>query len=63
MKPQFEDPKGILKELDLFFTNLCTKKSLKSEEECLEYLANINTPTLTNEDEQNVKVNYPCRNV
>ena len=40
----------IRKEIKSFYENLYTKRSLKTEKECLEYLSTINTPHLSQSD-------------
>ena len=40
----------ILRELKSFYSSLYRKRSLKTEDECLEYLGNINTPKLQDND-------------
>ena len=44
------DQKLILEEIKSFYTNLCTSKSRKTERECLQYIASINTPKLSDTD-------------
>ena len=40
----------ILRELKSFYASLYRKRSLKTEDECMEYLGNINTPQLQDND-------------
>ena len=42
----------ILKEINNFYSNLYSKKSLRSEDECLQYLASISTPQLSSTDRE-----------
>ena len=46
------DPKQTLDELKQFYSGLYTKKSTKTEQECMLYLEDINTPTLTEEKQK-----------
>ena len=41
------DPTTILQEIKGFYNSLNTRKSLKTEQECLSYLNDINTPLLS----------------
>ena len=41
------DPQLILSELKLFYKSLCTKTSVKTEKEYLDYLSQVNTPRLS----------------
>ena len=43
---EITDERMILKEISDFYSHLYSKKSLKSEDECLQYLASISTPQL-----------------
>ena len=40
----------IMKNLRSFYSTLYTRKSCKTEKQCFEYLAEINTPVLTTEE-------------
>ena len=42
----------ILKEINNFYSNLYSKKCLRSEGECLQYLASISTPQLSSTDRE-----------
>ena len=42
----------ILKEINNFYSNLYSMKSLRSEDECLQYLASISTPQLSSTDRE-----------
>ena len=42
-----EDHDVIIKSLEKFYASLYTKKSLRTEKECLKHLAEINTPVLS----------------
>ena len=42
-----------MSEIKAFYSNLYKKTSVKTEEECLQYLSNLSTPVLT-EDEQSL---------
>ena len=44
------NPEHIRKEIESFYENLYTKRSLKTEKECLEYLSRINTLHLSQSD-------------
>ena len=44
------DEKMFLKEINNFYSNLYSKKFLRSEDECLQYLASISTPQLSSTD-------------
>ena len=46
------DHKQILDELKQFYSGLYRKKSIKTEQECMLYLEDINTPTLTEEKQK-----------
>ena len=46
-----------LQELKKFYYNLYSRRSAKTEEQCLTYLANINTPKLLENELCNVRVN------
>ena len=41
------NPEHIRKEIKSFYENLYTKRPLKTEKECLEYISRINTPHLS----------------
>ena len=49
---EITDEKMILKEINNFYSNLYLKKSRKSEDECLQYLASISTPQLSSTDRE-----------
>ena len=51
----------IQKEIKHFYQSLYTRASTMSEQECMEYLKQINTPKLSDEDTF-VKVNFPWKN-
>ena len=44
---ELTSPKSILNEIKSFYSNLYSRKSVKTEQECLQYLASINTPKLS----------------
>ena len=46
------DQDTIQKDLKKFYSYLYTRKSLKSEKECLEFLADINTPLLSSDNQK-----------
>ena len=48
---QIDDPKIIMSEIKTLYSKLYKKTSVKTEEECLQYLSNSSTPVLT-EDER-----------
>ena len=47
---EITDQKLILEEIEIFYRNLYTSKSRKTERECLQYTAFINTPKLSDTD-------------
>ena len=50
---QIDDPQVIMSEIKAFYSKLYKKTSVKTEEECLQYLSNLSTPVLT-EDEKSL---------
>ena len=44
---QIDDPQIIMSEIKAFYSKLYKKTSVKTEEECLQYLSNLSTPLLT----------------
>ena len=48
---QIDDPQIIMSEIKAFTASFIRKTSVKTEEECLQYLSNLSTPVLT-EDEK-----------
>ena len=44
---QIDDPQIIMSEIKAFYSKLYNKTSVKTEEECLQYLSNLSTPVLT----------------
>ena len=50
---QIEDPQSIMLEIKMFYSNLYKRTSLKTEEECLQYLLKLSTPKLS-EDEKSL---------
>ena len=46
------DPKIIMSELKPYYQNLYRKRSVKTEEECLKYLSELNTPSLSLEERE-----------
>ena len=46
-----QDQEPIMKNLKEFYSSLYTRKSLKTEKDCLEYLAGISTPSLLKHDQ------------
>ena len=48
---QIEDPHNIMLEIKTFYSNLYKRTSVKTEEECLQYLSKLSTPKLS-EDEK-----------
>ena len=50
---QIYDPQIIMSEIEAFYSKLYKKTSVKREEECLQYLSNLSTPVLT-EDEKSL---------
>ena len=51
LNSQIDDPQIIMSEIKAFYSKLYKKTSVKTEEECLQYLSNLSTPVLT-EDEK-----------
>ena len=47
MHGEIVDPQLILSELKLFYKSLCSKTSVKTEKEYLDYLSQVNTPRLS----------------
>ena len=47
---EITDQKLILEKIKSFYTNMYTSKSRKTEWECLQYIASINTPKLSDTD-------------
>ena len=47
---EITDQKLILEEIKSFYTNLYTSKLRKTERECSQYIASINTPKLSDTD-------------
>ena len=45
------DQVTIMRKLNTYRSSLYTRKSIKTEKECLDYLADINTPIVTNEEQ------------
>ena len=50
---QIDDPQIVMSEIKTFYSKLYKKTSVKTEEECLQYLSNLSTPVLT-EDEKSL---------
>ena len=44
---EYTDPEEIMNELKAFYSSLYTRRSTKSESECLSYLRTVNIPKLT----------------
>ena len=44
------NPENVLSEVRAYYANLHSGKSLHTEKDCLEYLANLNCPILTEEE-------------
>ena len=40
-----------MRKLNTYYSSLYARKSIKTEKECLDYLADINSPILTNEEQ------------
>ena len=47
---QIEDPQSIMSEIKTFYSNLHKRTSVKTEEECLQYLSKLSTPKLSEDD-------------
>ena len=47
LNSQIDDPQTILSQIKTFYSKLYKKISVKTEEECLQYLSNLSTPVLT----------------
>ena len=41
-----------MRKLNTYYSSVYAKKSIKTEKECLDYLADINSPILTNEEQR-----------
>ena len=50
------DQVTIMRKLNTYYSSLYTRKSSKTEEECPDYLADINAPFLTNEEQHQWKI-------
>ena len=46
------DPQKLLDELKIFYSGLYKKRSTKAEQACMQYLADINTPNLSEEKQK-----------
>ena len=46
------DPKITMSELKTYYQNLYRKRSVKTEEDCLKYLSELNTPSLSLEERE-----------
>ena len=46
-----QDQVPIMRKLNTYYSSLYARKSIKTEKECLDYLADINLPILTNEEQ------------
>ena len=53
----------ILREQKSFYYSLYRKRSLKTEDECMEYLGNINTPKLPDNDIERCEGKLTLKNV
>jgi hypothetical protein len=49
---EITNPKEILKEIENFYGNIFSRKNTRTEEECIKYIGQLNTPKLTNEERQ-----------
>ena len=49
---EITDQENILKEIKCFYGNLCSRKSVKAEQDCFDYLKSINAPTLSEIDKE-----------
>ena len=49
---ELTSPKSILNEITSFYSNLYSRKSVKTEKDCLQYLASINTPKLSESERE-----------
>ena len=54
---QIEDPQSILLEIKTFYINLYKRTSVKTEEECLQYLLKLSTPKLSEDEKVFAKEN------
>ena len=45
------DQAFVMKQLKTFYSSLYSRKSVKTEKECFDYLADINTPALSEDDQ------------
>ena len=48
---EMHDQVTIMRKLNTYYSSLYARKSIKTEKECLDYLADINSPILTNEEQ------------
>ena len=49
---EITDQGNILKEIKCFYSNLCSRKSVKTEQDCLDYLKSIDAPMLSEIDKE-----------
>ena len=59
---EITDQKLILEQIKSFCTNLYTNKSRKTERECLQYIASISTPKLSDADKLSCQGKLVLRN-
>ena len=49
---EITDQGNILKEIKSFYSNLYSRKSVKTEQDCLDYLKSVNAPKLSELDKE-----------
>ena len=54
---EITDQGNILKEIKSFYSNLYSRKSVKTEQDCLDYLKSINAPKLSELDKETCEGN------
>ena len=60
---EITDQADVRKEIKTFYENLYTKKSMKTEQECFEYLAKISTPQLSEDNKAICEGNFTLQNI
>ena len=57
LNSHIEDPQSIMLEIKTFYSNLYKRTSVKTEEECLQYLLKLSTPKLSKDEKVFAKEN------
>ena len=60
---EITDQADIRKEIKTFYENMYTKQSMKTEQECFEYVAKISTPQLSENDKAICKGKLTLQNI